>query len=138
MLGKLHSLPQALKLLPFVRMSHAAPSQYHCQDDAGQIHIIEQREGSEQGDPLMPILFSLGIHDVPEEINRSLSSNELIFAYLDDIYVIAKPGRLRAIYELLAGALEQRTSIRANVSKIKILNKKNIWSIFAAQYLSCI
>ena len=45
--------------LPFVRQFHGAPSTYLWQDDMGVVHEVHQGEG-EQGDALMPALFSLG------------------------------------------------------------------------------
>ena len=42
--------------------------------------------GAEQGDPLMPLLFSLVIHDPLEEASRELRPEEHFFVYLDDVY----------------------------------------------------
>ena len=58
MLTKLHSLPRASALLPFVRMSYGSPSTYLWVDNEGRTHEVHQGEGGEQGDPLMPLLFS--------------------------------------------------------------------------------
>ena len=49
-------------VLPFVRQFYGAPSMYLWQDDSGVTHEIHQGEGGEQGDALMPALFSLGQH----------------------------------------------------------------------------
>ena len=54
-------------------------------------HWIWQHEGGEQGDPLMPLLFSLAIHDALVEVRRHLRDWELLFAYLDDVHVVSKP-----------------------------------------------
>ena len=62
MLGKLKELPGASSMLPFLRMSYAQPSRYAWLDDEGKQHFVVQGEGGEQGDPLMPLLFFLGIH----------------------------------------------------------------------------
>ena len=35
-------------------------SQYLWEDDTGNTHLIHQRDGGEQGDSLMPLLFWLG------------------------------------------------------------------------------
>ena len=68
MLQKLLSLPGASEILPFVCLSYATPSQYVWTDDNGTAHHIPQGEGGEQGDPLMPLLFALGIHDILEHV----------------------------------------------------------------------
>ena len=56
MLGRL--MPGARQILLFVRLSHAQPSTYGWFDEDGQRRAGSQAEGGEQGDPLMPLLFS--------------------------------------------------------------------------------
>ena len=56
-------------------------------DAEGLVHDIDQGEGGEQGDPMMPLLFSLGQHRALCEVQRRLRRDELMFAFLDDIYV---------------------------------------------------
>ena len=52
------------QLLPFVRSFCGAPSTYMWEDEMGTNHRMLQGEGGEQGDPLMPLLFSSGQHRV--------------------------------------------------------------------------
>ena len=56
--------------LPFVRAMYSEPSHYTWRDDSGNLHDIVQYEGGEQGDPLVPLLFSLGTHDAMSEAKR--------------------------------------------------------------------
>ena len=49
--------------------------------------MIPQGEGGEQGDPLMPLLFSLGMHPALVAAQRRLRPSERIFAFLDDVCV---------------------------------------------------
>ena len=88
MLKKLYSLPRAKKLLPFVRLSYEDPSEFIWSDNHNEAHTIVQGDGGEQGDPLMPSLFCLGLHDVLEGIGSTLREGEYLLAYLDDIYII--------------------------------------------------
>ena len=67
MLSKLHSEPHLHGLLPFVRAMYSDTSRYSWRDATGTQHVILQCEGGEQGDPLMLLLFSLGIHDALAE-----------------------------------------------------------------------
>ena len=60
MLEGLHSVHGGAEALPFVRMFCSSPSQYLWEDQEGEVHTIDQGEGREQGDPLMPLLFALG------------------------------------------------------------------------------
>ena len=57
------------------------------------VHHILQGEGGEQGDPLMPLLFSLGIHDALQATQQGLGSEHLM-AFLDDVYVVTLPSRV--------------------------------------------
>ena len=56
MLRGLMSLPSGGRLLPFVRMFCGQPSVFLWEDETGEVHHIQQGEGGEQGDPLMPLL----------------------------------------------------------------------------------
>ena len=40
------------------------------------MHTIDQGEGGEQGDPLMPLLFALGQHGALEAVQRTLRGDE--------------------------------------------------------------
>ena len=49
-------------------------------------HRIVQAEGSEQGDPLMPLLFSLAIHVSLQEVKSLMDPRDVLLAFLDDVY----------------------------------------------------
>ena len=74
--------------LPFVRLFYGQPSTYLWEDDDNIVHSIPQGEGGEQGDPLMPLLFSLGQHRALQAVAAQLQDGEKLFAFLDDIYVV--------------------------------------------------
>ena len=58
MLQALADVEGGSQALPFVSMFYGAPSQYLWEDSAGRVHTIKQGEGGEQGDAMMPLLFS--------------------------------------------------------------------------------
>ena len=59
----------------------------------GNVHNVAQGEGGEQGDPLMPALFSLGRHPALTAVQERLYVGERLLAFLDDIYVVcSQPG----------------------------------------------
>ena len=122
MLEGLREVPDANSCLPFVRQFYAQPSTYVWHDTNGQPHAITQAEGGEQGDPLMPALFSLGQKGALEAVQTNLEEGEGLYAFLDDVYAVSSPHRVRAIYDLLAQHLEARTSIRLNSGKTRIWN----------------
>ena len=71
MLEKLVEVPGLRGLLPFVKTVYSSASTYVWADAEGVRHTIEQHEGGEQGDPLVPLLFSLGIQNALEEVRQS-------------------------------------------------------------------
>ena len=73
--------------LPFVRLFYGQPSQYLWADDTGTVHHADQGEGGEQGDALMPLLFSLGQHRALQAVQRQLAEGERLFVFHDSVYV---------------------------------------------------
>jgi len=61
MLCEFQHTPEACAMLPFVRVFYGAPCTFVWTDDEGVTHLVCQAEGGEQGDPLMPALFALGL-----------------------------------------------------------------------------
>ena len=123
MLGKLYSLPNAKAILPFVRVSYASPTRYVWRDDDGVDHDIVQGEGGEQGDPLMPLLFALGIHEALRDVSARLRPGEDLCAVLDDVYALCPPERVRPIYDMLAEAFRRHAGIELHAGKTKVWNK---------------
>ena len=86
MLRGLKEMDTGDRVLPFVL--YGQPS----------LHIIPQGEGGDQGDPLMPLLFSLAMHPSLVSTGDLLREGEKIFAFLDDMYLICKPERVLEIF----------------------------------------
>ena len=80
--------------IPFVRSFNGSPSSYLWEDSSSITHTIPQGEGGEQGDPLMPLLFSLGQHAALQAIDSDLNDNEFLFAFLDDVYIATTADRV--------------------------------------------
>ena len=60
-------------------------------DEGGHKRTLVQAEGGEQGDLLMPLLFSIGIQGALEEVS---DPGEQLCAFLDDIYALCQPRRV--------------------------------------------
>ena len=101
-MNKLYTVPELRGLLPFIRSTYAHPTSYRWQDSVGVTHQVHQAEGGEQGDPLMPLLFSLAIHDALVAVKAELRDGEVLFAFLDDVYAVCGPNRTREVFDLLA------------------------------------
>lgn len=109
MLRGLMTVPTANRSWPFVRTFYGQPSQYVWHDEQGRHHLISQAEGGEQGDPLMPALFSLGQSRALQAIHSQLHPTEMLLAYLDDIYAVVAPDRVRTVYDVMANELRTHT-----------------------------
>ena len=72
MMAKLLEIPDLRGLLPFVRNTYGQPSCCKWTDAKGVRHDIHQHEGGEQGDLLMPLLFSLAVHNVLVEVRDGM------------------------------------------------------------------
>ena len=126
MLEALHNNADLAPLLPFVRMFYGKDSTYVWYDDEGVPHEILQGEGGEQGDPLMPALYALGQHEALSQVHATLRQGELLFAYLDDIYVLCDPSRVAEIFLQVKLSLFRSAGIQVNLGKTKIWNSAGI------------
>ena len=122
MLRGLCRVPDGPDTLPFVRMFYGQASVYLWEDDEGIVHDIHQGEGGEQGDALMPLLFSLGQHPALQAVQAQLLPGETVFAYLDDVYVTTTPARVGAIYRLFKRELWIHANIRSMEGKTRVWN----------------
>ena len=72
----------------------------------------------------MPALFCLALHPALADIQRHLLANELVVAYLDDIYIFCRPERAREIHDLVARKLWDYCRIRINQGKLICWNRQ--------------
>ena len=121
-------MPGGSAVLPFVRLFYGQPSRYLWEDEDGAIHHIHQCEGGEQGDPLMPLLFSLGQHAALETARRRLRVGERLFAFLDDIYVTTTPERAGIVHNILEQKLCRHSRIHIHVGKTQVWNAAGVRS----------
>ena len=117
MIQGLERVPGGLAASPFVRLFYSEPSAYIWEDEDGETHTIHQGEGGEQGDALMPILFSVGQHAALEATQRRLRRDERLFAFLDDIYLVSKPERVGEVHSVLERELWVHAKIRIHSGK---------------------
>ena len=82
--------------------------------------------GRGTGVPLMPFLFFLGQSPALVSVQQQLIDGEHLFAYLDDIYVVSEPGRVRTVIALLENALWQSAGISIHQGKTKIWNRAGV------------
>ena len=83
------------------------------------MHRITQGEGGEQGDPLMPALFALGLHDALAAARKEMAAEDLLVAYLDDVYMVTARDRAKESYKLVTKKIEDLSGIQPNLGKTK-------------------
>ena len=106
-------------LLPMVRALYTTPSTYLWADDAGTTHSVQQGEGGEQGDPLMPALYALGQHRALVQANEQLQADELLLAYLDDLYVLCHRSRAAEVFRVVSGCVAEHAGVQAHLGKLR-------------------
>ena len=74
----------------------------------------------------MPLLFALGIHDALAEVASNLQEGEDICAFLDDVYALCSPERVRPIYDSLHESLRRHAGIQLHEGKTKVWNRSGV------------
>ena len=83
-----------------IRLFHSSPSTFLWEDDVGTTHHIRQGEGSEQCDPLMPLLFALGQHTAISVASGRTREGEQLMAFLHGLYAVSPPDRTVACHNI--------------------------------------
>ena len=112
--------PALAPLVPFVRLWYGDTASYLWTDDTGRVHRIHQGEGVEQGDALAPALFALGLHGALREASARLDGDEMLVAFLDDVYVKTDRRRARRAFDLVTDCIQRHANIRTNLGKCRV------------------
>ena len=72
----------------------------------------------------MPLLFSLAIHNALAEVKGQMQDGEFLFAFLDDVCIIASPARTRTIYNLVQDRLHTMAGIQLHQGKTRVWNRE--------------
>ena len=116
---KIAATPSLQSLLPLVAALYGTSSRFLWYDDDGHQHEIHQAEGGEQGDPLMPALYSLAQHDALVAADGELAPGEFILSFLDDLYVITSRDRACDALLTMAAVVETQASVWSHSGKLR-------------------
>ena len=89
----------------------------------GNVHEVAQGEGGEQGDNLMPALFSLGLHPALAAVQETLSSGERLLAFLDDINIVCRPTGVLEVHHILEEELWRHACTQVHHGKTQVWNR---------------
>jgi len=109
----------APELVPFVLLFYDGTSTYLWTDDADETFDVEQGEGGEQGDSLMPGLFSLGVCRAYARTAAQLHPEDRLIAFLDDVFLVTSAERARAAYDILERELRECAGVSLERSKTR-------------------
>ena len=87
------------------------------------MHDIVQGDGGEQGDPLMPALFALGQHAALVAAKNDMHHDDLLVAFLDDLYAVTEKDRTRKTFDIVTTAVEKHAGIRTNLGKLQLYSE---------------
>ena len=79
-----------------------------------------------QGDPLAPALYALGQHHALEVAAAQLLPDEVLAAYLDDVYIICQPDRARPAFDIVSRAIEGHAGVAANSGKTRVFSVETL------------
>ena len=113
MMTAVHNMDQGEKLIPFLLQFYGHPSTHLWEDEEGTVHEIQQGEGGEQGDPLMPALFAVGQH-------------QALQAFLDDVCVLSNPDRISEVEGSVERELWDHARIQVNHGKTQVWNRSGV------------
>ena len=86
----------------------------------------------------MPLLFSIGVQGAPEEVSEVLHPGEQLCAFLDDIYALCQPDRVKFIHDALRRALLRVAGIHLHQGKTRVWNKGGVqlsrWKIWGRMH----
>ena len=68
-------------------------------------------------------MFRLAIHNALAEVKVQLVDGEFLFAFLDDVYVVAQPARIRVLHNLLGAKLHEGVGIQLHEGKTRTWNR---------------
>ena len=66
------------------------------------------------------VSISISIQGALEEVAEALTPSEHMYTFLDDVYIVCQPERVRVLFDMLAGALTRVAGIRPHDGKTRV------------------
>ena len=101
------------ELEAWYRFCYADPSMLLCE---GEVLPFGSAQGVQQGDPLGPLLFALGLVQGCHALKEGLQKDSLVVWYLDDGVVVGEPNEIVRAWSIIQVEFS-KLGLRLNVSK---------------------
>jgi hypothetical protein len=108
-------------LLPYLRETYNPKASLWTDtgESGRKASLIQSEEGAQQGDPLGPFMFAMGLQPALVQAKSTLeglNSPGCILAYLDDVVLVGPPEHIQQAFNTLVSACE-RIGLRCNPTK---------------------
>ena len=67
----------------------------------------------------MPALYALAQHDALVAASAQLQPGDLIFSFLDDLYLVTTRCRFRAAFEIVSRNVQQHAGVKSHLGKLR-------------------
>ena len=103
----------------FIKWGYNGPSDLVCED-----RIISSAQGVRQGDPIGPLMFSIGMRPLLEALQAHLGPHRKVMAYLDDIFILSTDDK--ALDDAKAFLSGWTSTLELNPNKCKSVSLEEI------------
>ena len=107
-------------------MFYGGDSEYLFYDESGHTNTVVQSEGGEQGDPLMPGLFAVGIDRALQAAHTTFRPGEDLYAFPDDTYITCQVERAVPTFRAIRAALAAHANIDWHLGRTRVWNAAGV------------
>jgi hypothetical protein len=98
--------------------------------------VIPSSQGVRQGDPLGPLLFSVGVRPILDKLSGHLGPDCVVLAYLDDVYILS--GSASTLDEVTDFFHDSAFSLKLNTAKSFVTSVEEIKTTGLKMLGSCL
>ena len=122
-------------LVPLVASFYTRAGRLFVRSADGSVATVLSTDGTQQGDPLGPFLFALGIQPCLEEVQAAfIYRGVLVLAYADDIHLVGPPDIAYEAFCMLRVRLEKVAGLSMSFGKCHVWGTCGARTLTVADY----